>query len=82
MDSYINLGGHADTLIPHTPGRGGGDGVGDGGRRLVRRGGMGALTTDGRSLMTVSCYTKMTRGMHGRFLLQSLTSLTTQLRSL
>jgi len=56
MDSYINLRGHADTLIPHTPGRGDGVGVAllqlqqqVGGRRLVRRGGMGALTTDGRS---------------------------------
>ena len=26
MDSYINLGGHADTLIPHMPGGGGGMG--------------------------------------------------------
>jgi len=48
-----------------------------GGRCLVRRGGMGALTTDGgggvQSLTTISGYTEMTCGVHGRFLLQSLT---------
>jgi len=75
MDSYINLGGHADTPIPQRraermewescavaaaaasrwgmSGKTRWDGCTDGGR--------------GQSLMTVSCYTEMTRGVHSRF---------------
>jgi len=49
MNSYINLGGHADTLIPHMLG-GGEQQVG--GRCLARRGGMGALTANGRRPVT------------------------------
>jgi len=69
MASEINLGGHADSLIPHTPEEGEWSESREllqlqqiSGNCLVRRGGMGALMTDGgQTLMTVSRYTEMMR---------------------